>query len=438
MNNTERFDETIKNALDNIEEPYDASTWAQLAGRLEAMPKAVDADTSIDDAVRDTLVNMEAPYQAAHWAQMSRLLDQQLLRRRLLTAKAAEAAIFLLLLLNFNLFIDENSPIYQPRPTPPASAETPVVAQKHSNKPARRSSTPGQVINNTPADALLSNTYNNPALLPPVDDPRHYELAAIAYPGTNSGYAQINTDALQAIDQVATTPLLYVNEPSKIQAQNMPPRSKGYFYAGAYAAHDQNRVIAPFDVQAFSGYRGGFAAGWRKGKWGIEVSLAQASLRYTPKTDNIGTRADVQSQLIAVDANLTTLSVKGLARLGRVGKKTSIYATTGSTASTAVGKNYSYETTIMPGSTPGTGNTGGTINRGPEYRVAKGALEGGSFTRNTYISADAGLRIERPVGGRFAVFVEPVYRHAVMSNNIGQVPTRINTMSVQAGVLATL
>lgn len=448
MSNSERFDETIKNALDNIEEPYDASTWAQLAQRIDAtMPEAPATEpAAIDDVVREALVGMEALYQSAHWAQMSRLLDQQLLRRRLLTAKAAEAAIFLLLLLNFNLFIDENSPIYQPRTTPTAPAEEPVAIHKRSNKPSRQQSIQPPGYENMTYTSDVTEAGIN--LLPGIsDNSGQYMPDGLGHSvqtfGTNpkevdnSRYAFANTAVMQSLPQ-STVPLLYTTQTPKIQPHNSPNRTKGYFYAGAYAAHDQNRIIAPRDIQAFGGYRGGFMAGWRKGRWGVETGVAQASLHYTPKTDAIGSRTGVQSQLLAVDANMTTLSVKGLSRLGRVGKKTSVYATAGTTVSIAAYKNYRYETTIMHNAAPGSGNNPITDQWGPEYRIAKGALEGGDFARNTYISADAGLRIERPVGGRFAIFVEPVYRHAVSSNNIGPTPIRIHTMSVQAGVLATL
>jgi hypothetical protein len=69
----------------------------------------------------------------------------------------------------------------------------------------------------------------------------------------------------------------------------------------------------------------------------------------------------------------------------------------------------------------------------------RGALEqGGTLEGNIFASLDAGLRYERPIGKRFAAFVEPSYRLGLNTAKLGPKDTRVNTVSVQAGVVCML
>jgi hypothetical protein len=59
------------------------------------------------------------------------------------------------------------------------------------------------------------------------------------------------------------------------------------------------------------------------------------------------------------------------------------------------------------------------------------------MTHNAFVTADIGLRLEQSFGNRYSAFIEPIYRHS-LGGGLGPVASRLNTVSVQAGVLATL
>ncbi|MCB9305777.1 MAG: hypothetical protein H6565_04215 [Lewinellaceae bacterium] len=115
------FDKRLKSVLDGLEVPYEQGTWAALEQRLNAPfaeehPAAVDA---VDKALYHTLEGLEAPYQSSHWEQLSQQMNRQrYLRRRIRFTKLAEAAIFLLLLVNLNGFLHFDDDIQRDTPAP--------------------------------------------------------------------------------------------------------------------------------------------------------------------------------------------------------------------------------------------------------------------------------------------------------------------------------
>jgi hypothetical protein len=136
-----------------------------------------------------------------------------------------------------------------------------------------------------------------------------------------------------------------------------------------------------------------------------------------------------------VEADIVAVPVKITRRIAQFGQTTA-HATAGVTTNFAVNKNYEYGSVFYPGQAP-SGNL--APSQQPKLKQnGQGVLENGSLKGNVYASADIGVRIEQPIGRRIAAFVEPGYRMALGNKGIGPNPAKINTLSVQAGVLATL
>jgi hypothetical protein len=103
-----------------------------------------------------------------------------------------------------------------------------------------------------------------------------------------------------------------------------------------------------------------------------------------------------------------------------------------------VQKSYQYRT-VSYGSGPSAQPVQGQQSEPQLTRKGTGLLEeNGKLSGNFYATADAGIRIQRPVGKRFAAFVEPVYHQSLGQSGIGPKSNRINTFSVNAGVVASL
>ena len=71
-NNEHTLDKTVRQALENLEIPFNANHWELMVGKLDAL-NTEDADFDKNLAVK--LASVEVPYVAAHWADMSDRLN---------------------------------------------------------------------------------------------------------------------------------------------------------------------------------------------------------------------------------------------------------------------------------------------------------------------------------------------------------------------------
>ena len=451
------FDKKLKDTLGNLEAPYDPASWAALEQRLnlpftEEQPAPVDA---VDKAVFRTLERMEAPYQPAHWDLLARrmTLDDRR-RRRVWISKFAEAAIFLLLLANLEGLLDTGTstrpePALQPAASPHLQAEAGRGRAYHNNAVDREmagtdSASPeypdGQVIPVAEASLLASG----------------YPVAA-GQPGSGADGAVLSAPLFDPamLQENNWVPLaafasLFTNQPGQVQSagqlfQPVPVNTKApkarRFYAATFSNYDRNFVVSTGYTTQSDGYGGGTAIGYRLGKWGVEAGLTYSRRQYRPKKEVEiygGNTVDGFYGSFAknVDMDIVSVPVKATRRFARLGQMTA-HATAGVTTHIAVDKSFQYGSTFYPGQAPS--GSGSFVNQQPKLRKnGRGVLENGSLRNNVYATADLGVRLEHPVGRHFAAFIEPTYRQALGGKGVGPNPARINTFTVQAGVLATL
>lgn len=447
------FDQHLKAALENVEPDYDPTTWAMLERKMDAalveeQPPAVDA---VDKAVYHTLERLEAPYQSAHWNLLTKRMHTQAVRlRRLRIAKIAEAAIFVLLLWNTENYwgtavLNPAAPKFDPNvPVAQAPSEkTPTQRhQKHAVGTSENSARNGDFL---------------AALQSQLAQPGAPDLLSGDYKGASSVteiLAGLNATAAQAQRRLyaATEPLPFdlVFAPMAVPSRDalLPAApikkfaGKSPFYIATSLSANQNRVLVDGSRQRNGGYGAALAGGHRKNKWGVEVGVGYAHTRYTPKQEvAIYTGNPTQGYhgtvLSEVDADMLTVPAKVTRRVARFGK-TSVHAVAGMTAHVAAQKNYDLGTVFFqPNTLPP--NFLPDPNASHLRPSGKGVLEKGALRDNLYATADAGLRLERPLGGgRYTAFVEPTYRQALGGNGIGTKQEPINTVSIQAGVLTYL
>lgn len=445
------FDQHLKAALENVEPDYDPTTWAMLERKMDAalaeeQPPAVDA---VDKAVYHTLERLEAPYQSAHWNLLAKRMYTQAVRlRRLRIAKIAEAAIFVLLLWNTENYWGTGGLI----PAAPQFDPNVPVAQAPFEK------TPAQRHPKYPVGTSKNSAGILAALQSQLAQPGAPDLLSGDYKVAGSVteiLADLNATAAQAQRRLyaAAEPLPFdvVLGPMAVPRRDalLPAApikqfaGKSPFYLATSISANQNRVLVDGSRQRNGGYGAAFAGGYRKNKWGVEVGVGYAHTRYTPKQEvAIYTGNPAQGYhgtvLSEVDADMLTMPVKVTRRVARFGK-TSLHAVAGMTAHVAAQKNYDLGTVFFPpNSLPP--NFLPDPDQAPHLRPAgQGVLEKGALGDNLYATADAGLRLERPLGGgRYTAFVEPTYRQALGGRGIGTKQEPINTVSIQAGVLTYL
>lgn len=451
------FDDKLKNALERLEAPYEPSAWAAFEQRLNApfteeQPAAVDA---VDKAVFRTLERLDMPYQSAHWDMLAtRMTHIARTRRRVWIAKLSEAAIFLLLLANLEGLLHYESTPAAPAPATPQIKSNRLQAQAPARRDKRGDADMAQ-------GTLADNANAGDNMLLPLPDAVNDGLqnALTASDGTFSGDQVLapgqGADALAVSEAwipladlmpvpvvLPGVPVERVNaNPYAASTVNIKAPKQHRMYAATFASYDRNFVSSEGYATNATGYGSGVAIGYRIGKWGIEAGLSYNRRPYEPKKeieiyDGNTTNGFYGSYASNVDADIISMPFKVTRRVVRVGTA-SAHAVAGVTANFVADKSYRYRKVFYPGVAP-SGNQ--TPDQQPKLKqTGTGLLEnGGNLNGNFYATADLGIRVEQPIGRRFAAFVEPAYRVALGNKGYGPNPARINTLSVQAGVLATL
>jgi hypothetical protein len=472
------FDARLKSALENLEVPYEPSTWAALEQRLPK-PAAPDA---VDKAVFSALENLEAPYQTQHWEMLAQRMAQRAdNRRRLWWYKLAEAAVFLLLLLNLDGLLGTGKAA-RPQPAAPPPSDQPIAgksARQHRSAAVAPSAAarteqapasaqmPGAAVfhpqnpqpdGHAPAAKSTDNqlfgeksgfslTFGVPA------EPQPAPLAQAA--GAASPDAAADAALPPAFAGLSALPgvphsLLFLEkntathpvQPIVAQVASLPEKAPKprRFYASTLASWEKNRVKTQgADLQITPGYGGGLAAGYRKGKWGAELGVAYSRREFSPRKEvkivsgNIN-KGYYGAYVREVSADMVTVPVRATRRIARTGRL-SAHVVAGLTANVATEKTYQNKTVFYPGFQPQPG-TDPLPQPTALAQTGEGLLEGGSLAGNNYLSATAGLRLEHPISKRHTVFVEGTYNPALTRRGIGPKPAQINTLALSAGVMA--
>jgi hypothetical protein len=452
----QKFDSTLKSALENLEVPYDPSTWAALESRLDSLP----APDAVDKAVRPALEQIEPAYDPSAWTALSSKMDSIARVRRLRMTKLAEAAIFLLLLLNLNGFFGVVESVTNPKPAP-KTLQGPIAGSGKARLKKSQASESYKPVDTAPLASLslaekvasyvqsitnsLTQKAENQYVGMVILRPQSMDSKASSLLDPNLFYSQ--TGILRFIDATSlphedTKSVLFAHSeillPNLVQQPSIT--SKKGLYAVSYVSFDQNRISEADHSDRSSNYGGGLAVGRRKGKWGIEGGLAYSVKSYEPKRKNVEYQNDPFNGIYLfyvnqVDAQIVSVPVKATRQIAKFGKS-SAHAVAGITTHLAASKNYAYKTVHYPPPSPSP-NPNPTTNPATPFPDGKGLLEQGGVTQNVYASADIGLRLEHSIGKRYVAFVEPAYRQSI-AGGLGPQTSRINTFSLQAGVMASL
>lgn len=441
-----QFDSTFKSALDKLQMPFDPASWDLLESRLEAMP----APDAIDQRVRPTLERLEPNFDESSWMSLASKMDGLARARRVKWTKAAEATLILLLLLNVNsLFNALELNKQKPKPVKPTISEPIAAHSGGKRKPKSAISTlevsagtelsiAGQVLNFV--QSVAQSITGDPVP----------ESLAFYQPETmgqqEAGPALQNISLLQSGSVAFLTqdsrniqdPVLRAN--SLTLPKVVSPKS-ARLYAGFSAGFDQNYLIQGEHKDQANGYNGALTVGLKKGKWGVETGIQYSSKSYQPERKNVEFLNDPHLGIAyyynsQVDADVVSIPVKVTRRVFKAGKNSG-HLVAGVSGHFAASKSYQYNSVHYPPVDPIPGGDPIPPPGSVPAPAAKGILENGGMTHNAYASADIGLRLERTLGNRYSAFIEPIYRHS-LGGGLGPVASRLNTVSVQAGILATL
>lgn len=438
-----QLDSTVKSALENLQMPYDPSSWDALESRLNDMP----APDAIDQRMRPALERLEPAFDELSWHSLAAKMDGLARARRVKWTKAAEAALILLLLLNFKSVFEAVDPTPKAPVAPKVENNEPIASKSGKRKAQTTHNPNSENANSTSAEILaaVARLFTNESTDLSSDKATQNQINDGTAVASLEPSNALNTELLNPASLAfLPTSLRHIEAPQPMAATlNLPVRNKvttGPFYTGFGAQYDQNYLIQDDHKNQKSGYGAALVVGYRKGKWGVETGIQYSSKSYQPKRDMVEYENNPFQGISfyynnEVNADVVSLPVKATRRVFKAGK-TSGHVVAAVTGHFAASKSYQYNTVHYPPPVP-IPNPNPVSNPPVPAPPAKGILENGGMTYNAYATADIGFRLERAMGNRYSAFIEPVYRQS-LGGGLGPVASRLNTVSIQAGVLATL
>lgn len=248
----------------------------------------------------------------------------------------------------------------------------------------------------------------------------------------------------------------------KLDKEALTAKQPTFFRIGMQGGPDYNRVITPpvtiagdtYQADRYSlGYSGGLTFALEKDRWELETGLIYSSKRYFP-LPVVVLDGSVEEGFFGNGTKQFDLEVFQVPlnfRYNFVRKnRWRVYALGGMSLHLTTQSNYylaepeGFETdNFQP--QPRRPDQEFTPRDAPSIKsefdnFTKGWLEGGSFNKNSYISGNLGIGIERFITDYWSIYVQPTYSHSMIYLNGGLGPyyDKIHTNSMLFGVKVRL
>lgn len=451
------FDRRLKGVLENLEPPYDPTTWERLQRRLDAqtgdVPPAVD-DAAWDAGIRERLERLSASYEAAGWQTL--LAKMRLQTRRQWYVYGAKAVEVLLLLLLVWLWAPEQG---RPPAQPCVPSSSQAIAQNAEDVRAAKSVPPEPSSVPSSAFSTSVSVSKTDATKTTVAHPAHGnelwpqnagEYSDVSLPAANAdSWAEelsLRSAFLSPLSVPIPVPLSSAASSSAaiapIPSENRPePAAERRFYLlGAVSVQRNYNSALPDAQRVTCGYGFLLRAEYRKRAWAWGTGLEYASLAFAPRYQERIFRGTPQTGYYAasmaeVRADMLLFPFVVSRRI-RHADRWQVWVMGGFTAHLALDKAYDYDYRYyLPGHLP---LTQADPNAQPHLlERGRGLLEGGGFASNAYASADVGLRWEYGVaGGRYGWYVQPLYRRG-LTPGIGPNAKPLHAWALQVGLRMT-
>jgi hypothetical protein len=180
-NRKNTVDDTVKEALKNLEASYNPQHWQMMEQRLRDLDQA---ETTFDAHIKDNVERLQKSYQSKHWEMMSQRLDEEFSwKSKIVRYKVVEVALMLLLLITGINYYENDFRLPSKKNNTPQSKDIKSFRdvedwrgrsiENENNKPIEATSKPTANLNlkSTPKKAIgfnntiiAYNALNNSAL----------------------------------------------------------------------------------------------------------------------------------------------------------------------------------------------------------------------------------------------------------------------------------
>ncbi len=234
-------------------------------------------------------------------------------------------------------------------------------------------------------------------------------------------------------------------------------KEANYLRVGMFSLMDVNYIMTPYEiiegtegVSKFSsfartelGYGGGISMGFRLKKWEIESGAIYSDKLYKARQlqEITGNTEDGYLLHEAQDIQLSALSIPLHLRYNfDKSNKWDIYTLAGGSMNTLLQLSYYNTTEYVSDANPSlvSSRAASVVEEKASPASAWGVFNNGNFIDNTYFTANLGMGIERYLSSRWSLFLEPTYKHQILSKGFGPDKDRFNTLSILAGAKVSI
>lgn len=496
------LDKAIRSKLNGLTPEVQRGSWEQLSQRLDAAEQA----TLFDEQMGGRMEEMKVPYQRSSWAVLAARLELERRRMRAIVHyKAMETSLLLLLFITAWQLLP--IPVIAPAellpvldPNMPIAA---VVVYEHSTTSSDRyaEQTTGLITNQDRTTSLAeeqtiaNGATDNSQVSVPKTSTQANDLKPMAQrpiltvpsllPASTLATLDYEKNAQQQLRELQaektanlTSPsdaferhgalaalegtglnLLDYGSPEELLDFVRPNERKTFVRIGFVGSPDYNRVVTPkqqidngeiFSSDRYSlGYSGGLTIGIEHGKWEIETGAVYAARRYQaiPTVYVSGNLRDGYTARSLRDFELNTVNLPLNFRYNfDLHEKWRLYVQAGASLNIILGANYyTVDESAFAGLSDTNPNPTGTSSANkPEplrnKNLTAGWIEGGSLLENATLYSDFGLGLERYLTPSLSTFVQPTYHHSLQLFNEGLGPyqDRIHNFGIGIGLKVRL
>ena len=463
-------------------------------GDWEAFSELLDdaEQSGFDQDVHHRLDRYETPYDESTWPAMEeRIADTFSIRRRLLRYKVLELGLMLLFLFtlvntldirvdSLPVLLEQIVPGYQATPVEaepaPARPSTPTARARHpvAALPATPGIPPSPQVRPAPARTVTAAPQEPPST-PTFVIEQAAAGATVADQPLVQALPTAPDDLALAVPEAERPPrekrgLLTALEtlfPKRLKARDqdlsdadlVPDyRRRARLRLGMVGSFDRNRVhtdptsfrlareMTADQTQSF-GYGGGMALDFNYGRIGLSTGILYAHRTYLPahRGKRIVDGSYVFNERLA-QVSYETVQIPLHLRYDVVSRKDwRVYGLGGfalnAVLSTAYDVEWQQVASIGGGPAGSSGPSRSAIQRQSTLLAVDfpdGGFSGDPFVEISYLTANAGLGVEKYLGTGWSVHLQPMYYHSLRGRGLGPLGERIHTWSLQVGAKVDL
>lgn len=464
---SKEFDHIIRNKLNNLSAPMPDNSWSMFESKFQASKIDAHMDSIMDAQIAEKLNSYKVPFQNEYWHDfVNQALQPHIWKQQIRRLKVLEMAMLVLLLISLYSYLPQNEVEkinYQVAIAENVTSENEVV---EIQSPKVASASKEAIINQ--AEHLDEESpeveYIPSKRVPTIRQVRLEAVLPIETKQQGSvelSFVNLNRQVSRqlTVDNISALPSLDIEGVSTLALSEVPPFKEKevapYWRLSVMGGGDFNRVITPethtIDGQVLSadrfviGYSGGMGISRKKGRFEFGIAAIYAAIQYNPlqilKLE--GSLRDGYYGESYKFFELNTLQLPTTARFDLVSGNWSMYLNAGASFNSVVQANYyiadavAFESDSFSPSITGSRSS----NKSLRDAIEPGIFEGGAFIDNVWLSASAGMGIERSLNKHYSLFTNASFTQSFKYFNnegIGPYNDKFHNLRITTGLKINL